>query len=203
MNTADLIAIDVHTHAEVSCRNPFDSYSEEYDRAADKYFGSNRRPTIDETVAYDREQKIGLVKFTVDSEAHLGRRRIPNEEKWGGALGPHRLPCPGVDVREVADGDGPYAKTEIRFRGPHVMPGYWREPGLSAEAFDEAGFYRTGDAVRWVDAADPQAGLLFDGRIAEDFKLDTGTFVSVGPLRARVVAEGGTLVQDVGLTGLN
>jgi predicted TIM-barrel fold metal-dependent hydrolase len=80
MNTADLIAIDVHTHAEVSCWNPFDNYGEEYDRAADKYFGSNRRPTIDETVAYYREKKIGLVMFTVDSEAQLGRRRIPNEE---------------------------------------------------------------------------------------------------------------------------
>ena len=117
------------------------------------------------------------------------------------------LPCPGVEVRLVPDGSAldakTAAKTEVRFRGPNVMPGYWREPGLSAAAFDEEGFYRTGDAVRWVDAADPQAGLLFDGRIAEDFKLDTGTFVSVGPLRARVVAEGGTLVQDVVLTGLN
>ena len=80
MNTADLIAIDIHTHAEVSCWNPFDNYGEEYDRAADKYFGSNRRPTIDETVAYYREKKIGLVMFTVDSESQLGRRRIPNEE---------------------------------------------------------------------------------------------------------------------------
>ena len=80
MNTQDLIAIDVHTHAEVSCWNPFDNYGEEYDRAADKYFGSNRRPTIEETVKYYREQKIGLVMFTVDSEAQLGRRRIPNEE---------------------------------------------------------------------------------------------------------------------------
>ena len=80
MNTAELIAIDVHTHAEVSCWNPFDNYGEEYDRAADKYFGSNRRPTIAETVAYYREKKIGLVMFTVDSEAQLGRRRIPNEE---------------------------------------------------------------------------------------------------------------------------
>ena len=69
MNTADLVAIDTHTHAEVSCWNPFDNYGEEYDRAADKYFGSNRRPTIDETVAYYREQKIGLVMFTVDSES--------------------------------------------------------------------------------------------------------------------------------------
>ena len=80
MNTNELIAIDIHTHAEVSCRNPFDAYGEEYDRAADKYFGSNRRPTIAETVATYRALKIGLVMFTVDSESQLGRRRIPNEE---------------------------------------------------------------------------------------------------------------------------
>ena len=80
MNVSDLRAIDIHTHAEVSCWNPFDSYGEEYDRAADKYFGNSRRPTIAETVAYYREQKIGLVMFTVDSEAKLGRKRIPNEE---------------------------------------------------------------------------------------------------------------------------
>ncbi len=80
MNAADLIAIDTHTHAEVSCWNPFDKYGEEYDRAADKYFKSNRRPTIDETIAYYRERRIGLVMFMVDAEAQLGRRRIPNEE---------------------------------------------------------------------------------------------------------------------------
>ena len=80
MNTNELIAIDIHTHAEVSCRNPFDAYGEEYDRAADKYFGSNRRPTMAETVATYRALKIGLVMFTVDSESQLGRRRIPNEE---------------------------------------------------------------------------------------------------------------------------
>ncbi len=80
MKTDDLIAIDIHTHAEVSCRNPFDAYGEEYDRAADKYFGSDRRPTIAETIRYYRERRIGLVMFTVDSESQLGRRRIPNEE---------------------------------------------------------------------------------------------------------------------------
>ena len=80
MKIDDLIAIDMHTHAEVSCWNPFDNYGEEYDRAADKYFRSSRRPTIDETVNYYREKKIGLVMFTVDAETHLGRRRIPNEE---------------------------------------------------------------------------------------------------------------------------
>ncbi|WP_297912122.1 amidohydrolase family protein [Thiomonas sp.] len=80
MNPDELIAIDVHTHAEVSCWNPFDNYGEEYDRAADKYFRSARRPTIEETVAYYREKRIGLVMFTVDAETQLGRRRIPNEE---------------------------------------------------------------------------------------------------------------------------
>jgi len=80
MKIQDLLAIDVHTHAEVSCRNPHDGFGEEYDRAADKYFRSDRRPTIAETIAYYRERKIGLVMFTVDAETQLGRRRIPNEE---------------------------------------------------------------------------------------------------------------------------
>jgi len=80
MDIQNLIAIDTHTHAEVSCWNPYDKYGEEYDRAADKYFRSNRRPTIDESVAYYRERKIGMVMFTVDAEAQLGRRRVPNEE---------------------------------------------------------------------------------------------------------------------------
>ena len=76
----ELVAIDIHTHAEVSCWNPFDSYGEEFDRAADKYFRNSRRPTIAETVAYYRERRIGLVMFTVDAESQMGRRRIPNEE---------------------------------------------------------------------------------------------------------------------------
>ncbi|MDB5999783.1 MAG: amidohydrolase 2 [Rhizobacter sp.] len=80
MKIEDLIAIDIHTHAEVSCWNPFDKYGEEYDRAADKYFKSGRRPTIEESIAYYRERKIGLVMFCVDAEAQMGRRRIPNEE---------------------------------------------------------------------------------------------------------------------------
>jgi feruloyl-CoA synthase len=109
------------------------------------------------------------------------------------------LPCPGVEAKLVPADD----KLEVRFRGPNVMPGYWREPALSAEAFDEEGYYRTGDAVKFVDPADPQQGLAFDGRIAEDFKLATGTFVSVGPLRAKLIAAGAPYVQDVVVTGLD
>ncbi|HMN63381.1 MAG TPA: feruloyl-CoA synthase [Burkholderiaceae bacterium] len=109
------------------------------------------------------------------------------------------LPCPGVEVKLVPAG----GKTEIRFRGPNVMPGYWRLPEATAHAFDEEGFYRTGDAVKWIDPADPRKGLMFDGRIAEDFKLSTGTFVSVGPLRARIIAAGAPCVQDAVITGID
>jgi feruloyl-CoA synthase len=109
------------------------------------------------------------------------------------------LPTPGVEVKLVPS----QGKLEIRFRGPNVMPGYWRAPEESAAAFDEEGYYRTGDAVDFIDADHPQRGLRFDGRIAEDFKLSTGTFVNVGPLRMRIVLAGDPLVQDVVLAGLN
>lgn len=80
MNHQVLIAIDIHTHAEVSCWNPFDAYGEEYARAADKYFRSSNRPTIAETITHYREKKIGLIMFTVDAESNLGRKRKANDE---------------------------------------------------------------------------------------------------------------------------
>jgi feruloyl-CoA synthase len=94
-------------------------------------------------------------------------------------------------------------KLEIRVRSPSVTPGYWREPELTAAAFDEEGFYRLGDAVRMIDGDDPTRGLIFDGRIAEDFKLATGTWVSVGPLRARLIAALAPLIQDVVIAGID
>ncbi|WP_263263235.1 feruloyl-CoA synthase [Pseudomonas sp. RIT-PI-S] len=103
------------------------------------------------------------------------------------------LPAPGCEVK-LAPVDGKY---EARFRGPHVMPGYWRSPEQSQAAFDEEGFYCSGDALRLADPQDPQQGLMFDGRIAEDFKLSSGVFVSVGPLRTRVILEGAPQVLDV------
>ncbi len=109
------------------------------------------------------------------------------------------LPGPG-NVVKLAPVSG---KLELRVKGPHVMPGYWRQPDLTATAFDEEGYYRLGDAVRLIDADDPQRGLLFDGRIAEDFKLSTGTWVSVGPLRAALLAALAPLAFDVVIAGLN
>lgn len=110
------------------------------------------------------------------------------------------LPAPGCEVKLV-----PVAsKMEVRFKGPHVMSGYWRAEGaLAAKAFDEEGYYCSGDALRFVDPENPQLGLMFDGRIAEDFKLSSGTFVSVGPLRSHVVSIGAPFVQDVVVTGMN
>ncbi|MBK7549992.1 MAG: feruloyl-CoA synthase [Rhodoferax sp.] len=109
------------------------------------------------------------------------------------------LPAPGLELKLVPMGD----KTEIRYRGPNITPGYWRGEEATAEAFDEEGFFCTGDAVQWIDPNDIHQGLRFDGRIAEDFKLATGTFVSVGPMRARIAAAGAPYVQDAVITGLN
>lgn len=83
------------------------------------------------------------------------------------------------------------------------MPGYWRAPHLAVETFDGEDYYRSGDAVRFVDEAHPEIGLMFDGRIAEDFKLSSGTFVSVGPMRARIISEGAPYVQDAVVAGMN
>src|SRR5437763_3761524 len=94
-------------------------------------------------------------------------------------------------------------KLEVRARGPNVTPGYWRQPELTAAAFDEEGFYKLGDAIKPADPDDFNAGFDFDGRIAEDFKLASGTWVSVGPLRARFIAACAPLVRDVVLAGIN
>ena len=92
-------------------------------------------------------------------------------------------------------------KFEGRLKGPHITPGYWRQPDMTAKVFDEEGYYMLGDAFKFVDANDPEKGFLFDGRVAEDFKLLTGTWVSVGPLRARFIAQFAPLVRDVVIAG--
>ena len=115
----------------------------------------------------------------------------------GGQAGLLGVPMPGTEVKLVKVED----KWEARYKGPNIMPGYWREPEASANAFDEEGFYKTGDAVKMVNNDHPDEGLVFDGRIAEDFKLDTGTFVNVGPLRSAVVSAGAPIVQDAVITG--
>lgn len=119
---------------------------------------------------------------------------------WGGAFsGLLGVPVAGMDVKLVPDGD----KMEARYKAPNVTKGYWRNPEATAAAFDEEGYYKTGDAVKFLDEANPDKGLVFDGRIAEDFKLSTGTWVSVGVLKAKVISTGSPIIQDVVLAGLD
>ena len=116
--------------------------------------------------------------------------------RLAGAIG---LPATGNAVK-LAPVEG---KLEMRVKGPNVTPGYWRQPETTAAAFDEEGYYRLGDAVRWMDAQDIGKGLMFDGRIAEDFKLSSGTWVSVGPLRAKLLSALAPYAQDIVIAGLN
>jgi len=108
------------------------------------------------------------------------------------------VPLPGVEVKLIPDPD---LRCEIRVRGPNVMPGYFEDPAKSAAAFDEEGFFITGDAVRFVDPAHPERGLVFDGRVSEDFKLTTGTWVQAGRLRMEALEALRDLVQDVVICG--
>ena len=138
--------------------------------------------------------------------------RIPMTSSWGttemapAATAAHFLsdqagiigvPLPGVQIKLVPAG----VKTEIRVRGPNVSPGYWKRPDLTAAAYDDENFYKPGDAVRFADPADPAKGLIFDGRLAEDFKLTTGTWVNVGTLRTGTLAACAPVLQDAIIAG--
>ena len=141
-------------------------------------------------------------------------KRVPMISSWGStetspvATSGHRLieragviglPPPGVELKFVPSG----SKLEIRVKGPNVFPGYWARPDLSRDAFDEEGFYRIGDAAKLADASDPTQGIVFDGRVAEDFKLSSGTWVHAGGLRVAALAAAAPALQDAVVTGLD
>jgi feruloyl-CoA synthase len=107
------------------------------------------------------------------------------------------LPLPGVELKLLPTGD----KLEARVKGPNIMPGYWRDAEQTAKAFDADGFYMLGDALKFATPGDASGGFVFDGRVAEDFKLITGTWVSVGPLRGRLISAFAPLVRDVVIAG--
>jgi feruloyl-CoA synthase len=140
--------------------------------------------------------------------------RVPMTSSWGTTetsplstaahfiidrAGPIGVPVPGVELKLVPAAD----KLEVRVRGPNVTPGYWKRPDLTRAAFDEEGFYKPGDAVRFADPSDPAKGIVFDGRLAEDFKLATGTWVAVGVLRVGVLAAASPALQDAIIAGEN
>ncbi|MEI9989416.1 MAG: AMP-binding protein [Rhizomicrobium sp.] len=107
------------------------------------------------------------------------------------------LPLPGITLKLVPNG----TKLEVRVKGPTVTPGYHKRPDLTAAAFDDEGFYSLGDAAKFIDESDPAQGLVFDGRVTEDFKLDSGTWVSAGTLRAHAVAAASPLIFDCVVCG--
>ncbi len=138
--------------------------------------------------------------------------RVPMTSAWGTtetsplATSAHMLieragvvgvPVPGVELKLVPSGN----KLELRVRGPNITPGYWRRPDLTASMFDEEGFYKPGDAVRFADENDPNKGLIFDGRTTEDFKLLNGTWVAVGALRVGAIAAATPVLQDAIVSG--
>jgi feruloyl-CoA synthase len=107
------------------------------------------------------------------------------------------LPLPGITLKLVPNGQ----KFEVRVKGPTVTPGYLHREDLTSKAFDDEGYYSLGDAAKFLDENDPAQGLVFDGRVTEDFKLDSGTWVSVGTLRAQAVGAASPLIQDCVVCG--
>lgn len=139
-------------------------------------------------------------------------KRVPMTSSWGatetapavtaahfpleraGVIG---VPIPGIELKLLPSND----RLEVRVKGPHVTPGYWGSRELTADAFDEEGYYKIGDAVRFADSRDPAKGLVYDGRIAEDFKLSSGSWVRVGTLRIGVLAAASPVLQDAVVAG--
>lgn len=151
---------------------------------------------LEELAQETTDHKVPIITGLGCTEAGPSAMFAAWEGSFSGLLG---VPVAGMNVKLVPDGD----KLEARYKAPNVTPGYWRNPQATANAFDEDGYYKTGDAVKFLDENNPSKGLVFDGRIAEDFKLSTGTWVNVGVLKSKVLSAGSPIVQDVVIAGLD
>jgi feruloyl-CoA synthase len=180
----------------------------EKDEALAKKFFANLKLIFYAGAALSPDLWIRLEALSIKTTGN----RVPMISSWGStetspvATSGHRLiesagviglPPPGVDLKFVPSG----SKLEVRVKGPNVFPGYWRRADLTRAAFDEEGFYRIGDAAKLADANDPSQGIVFDGRVAEDFKLSSGTWVHAGGLRVAALAAAAPALQDAVVTG--
>jgi feruloyl-CoA synthase len=152
--------------------------------------------SLDELAVQEKGYRVPMLTGLGATETAPFFMSVRPETSRSGHIG---LPVLGNDAKLVPNN----GKLEVRARGPNVTPGYWRQPELTKAAFDEEGFYKFGDALKLAMSGDFDAGFDFDGRIAEDFKLASGTWVSVGPLRARLVAACAPVVRDVVIAGIN
>jgi feruloyl-CoA synthase len=152
--------------------------------------------SLDELAVQEKGYRVPMLTGLGATETAPFFMSVRPETSRSGHVG---LPVLGNDAKLVPNN----GKLEVRAKGPNVTPGYWRQPELTKAAFDDEGFYKFGDALKLATAGDFDAGFDFDGRIAEDFKLASGTWVSVGPLRARFVATCAPLVRDVVIAGIN
>lgn len=162
------------------------------------YAGSSLPPHIwtklEELSVAARGERVLMFSSWGTTETAPAVTRVHYPIERAGVIG---LPMPGAELKLI-----PRAETmELRARGPNITPGYWKSEALSRAAFDDEGFYISGDAVRFNDPDDPAAGLVFDGRLAEDFKLTTGTWVQVGNLRVKAIAAADPVIQDCVVTG--
>ncbi|BBD99878.1 hypothetical protein SAMIE_1033790 [Sphingobium amiense] len=141
-----------------------------------------------------RGQPVPIVTGWGSTETGPGATMVHDLPVQPGGIG---TPMPGVEIRLTRHGD----KHELRVRGKSVMAGYWGRPDLSANAFDEEGFFRTGDAGRLVDPERPELGLMFDGRLLDDFKLANGSWVNASALRMSLLQRAGGALRDVAIVG--
>ena len=182
-----------HLRADRQLRETF--YSQlELTFYAGAHLPNHVREALDELAIATRGKRFMMITGLGATETAPSSLFANWDTERSGMLG---LPTYGIELKLAPVED----KLEARVRGPNVMPGYFRQPELSALAFDEEGYYRFGDALKFVDEREPLRGLMFDGRIAEDFKLMTGTWVSVGPLKAQLVQRCAPYVQEAVLAG--
>jgi len=149
---------------------------------------------LEKLAVAERNGELAMISSWGSTETAPSAAAVHYAIERAGVIG---LPNPGCELKLVPAA----GKLEVRVRGPHVTPGYFRRDDLTRAAFDEEGFYRIGDAMKLADPAAPEKGLVFDGRVAEDFKLSSGTWVHVGAVRVKLIAAGNPLIQDAVITG--
>ena len=137
-------------------------------------------------------EEMEIIRMNVERYRRLLQANLDERTRW--IIQAMLAEC---ELKLVPSAD----KLEVRVRGPNVTPGYYKRDDMTRAAFDEEGFYRIGDAVKFADPADPAKGIVFDGRVAEDFKLSTGTWVHVGTVRVKLIAAADPLIQDAVITG--